>query len=108
MIAENEVVLTYLLQLMSERGILDKLAFKGGTCLRKMFTGSGGRFSTDLDFTRVEEHDHEDVILAMCAMTIKLFPEPTGKQGVTEGEGSNMTIKLLPGRVPHSRQGKDL
>ncbi|MCY4002157.1 MAG: nucleotidyl transferase AbiEii/AbiGii toxin family protein [Rhodospirillales bacterium] len=65
MIAENEIVLTYLLQLMAERDILEKLAFKGGTCLRKMFIGSGGRFSTDLDFTRIEEHDHEDVILAM-------------------------------------------
>ena len=65
MIAENEIVLTYLLQLMAEHGILDKLAFKGGTCLRKMFIGSGGRFSTDLDFTRIQEHDHEDVILAM-------------------------------------------
>ena len=65
MIAENEIVLTYLLQLMAECGILDKLAFKGGTCLRKMFIGTGGRFSTDLDFTRLNEHDHEDVILAM-------------------------------------------
>jgi predicted nucleotidyltransferase component of viral defense system len=51
MIAEKEVVLTFLLQLLSERGLLDRLAFKGGTCLRKMFTGSQGRFSTDLDFT---------------------------------------------------------
>jgi len=65
MIAEKEVVLTFLLQLLSERGILDKLAFKGGTCLRKMFIGSQGRFSTDLDFTGVEEHDHEDIILEM-------------------------------------------
>jgi hypothetical protein len=65
MIAEKEVVLTFLLQLLSERGILDRLAFKGGTCLRKMFLGNQGRFSTDLDFTGVEEHDHEDVILAM-------------------------------------------
>ena len=72
MIAENEIVLTYLLQLMAERGILDMLAFKGGTCLRKMFIGSGGRFSTDLDFTRVEEHDHEDVILAM----MEAFEQP--------------------------------
>jgi hypothetical protein len=24
-----------------------------------------GRFSTDLDFTGLEEHDHEDIILAM-------------------------------------------
>jgi len=33
MIAEAEVVLTYLLEVMAEHGILDKLAFKGGTCL---------------------------------------------------------------------------
>lgn len=65
MIAEIEVVLTYMLQLMAEHGILERLAFKGGTCLRKMFIGSGGRFSTDLDFTGIEEHDHEDVILAI-------------------------------------------
>ena len=65
MIAEKEVVLTFLLQLLSERGILGKLAFKGGTCLRKMFVGSQGRFSTDLDFTGIEEHDHEEIILDM-------------------------------------------
>jgi predicted nucleotidyltransferase component of viral defense system len=65
MIAEKEVVLTFLLQLLSERGILDRLAFKGGTCLRKMFVGSQGRFSTDLDFTGTEDHDHEEIILNM-------------------------------------------
>jgi len=65
MIAEKEVVLTFLLQLLSERGLLDRLAFKGGTCLRKMFVGNQGRFSTDLDFTGTEDHNHEDVILAM-------------------------------------------
>jgi predicted nucleotidyltransferase component of viral defense system len=65
MIAEKEVVLTFLLQLLSERGILNRLAFKGGTCLRKIFIGSQGRFSTDLDFTGIEEHDHEDIILEM-------------------------------------------
>jgi hypothetical protein len=67
MTAEKEVVLTFLLQLLSERGILDRLAFKGGTCLRKMFIGAHGRFSTDLDFTGIEEHDHEEVILDMMA-----------------------------------------
>ena len=65
MIAEKEVVLTFLLQLLSERHLLDRLAFKGGTCLRKMFTGSQGRFSTDLDFTGIVAHDHEDVVLEM-------------------------------------------
>jgi len=73
MIAEKEIVLTFLLQLLSERGILDRLAFKGGTCLRKLFLGSQGRFSTDLDFTAFEEHDHEDVILAMMGAFEKEF-----------------------------------
>ena len=72
MIAEKEVVLTFLLQLLSERGILDRLAFKGGTCLRKMFIDAQGRFSTDLDFTGTEEHDHEDVILDM----MEAFDQP--------------------------------
>jgi len=72
MIAEKEVVLTFLLQLLSERGILDKLAFKGGTCLRKMYIGSHGRFSTDLDFTGIEEHDHEEIILEM----MQAFDQP--------------------------------
>lgn len=67
MIAEKEVVLTFLLQLLCERGLLDRMAFKGGTCLRKMFIGSQGRLSTDLDFTGIEEHNHEDVILEMMA-----------------------------------------
>jgi predicted nucleotidyltransferase component of viral defense system len=65
MIAEKEIVLTFLLQLLSERGMLDRFAFKGGTCLRKMVIGSQGRFSTDLDFTALEEHDHETIILDM-------------------------------------------
>jgi predicted nucleotidyltransferase component of viral defense system len=30
-----------------------------------MFLGSQGRFSTDLDFTGIEEHDHEEIILDM-------------------------------------------
>ncbi|TMI99594.1 MAG: nucleotidyl transferase AbiEii/AbiGii toxin family protein [Alphaproteobacteria bacterium] len=72
MIAEKEIVLTFLLQLLAERGPLKRLAFKGGTCLRKIFIGSQGRFSTDLDFTGTEEHDHEDVILDMMGA----FAEP--------------------------------
>lgn len=36
MIAEKEVVLTFLLQLLKERKVLDRFAFKGGICLRKM------------------------------------------------------------------------
>ena len=49
-VAERDVVLTYTLKILSQN-ILEKLAFKGGTCLKKMYFGSGGRFSMDLDFT---------------------------------------------------------
>lgn len=48
---EIEVILTYLLQLFHERHLVDHLAFKGGTMLRKMVFGARGRLSTDLDFT---------------------------------------------------------
>src|ERR1700722_18681261 len=72
MIAEKEVVLTFMLQLLLERGLLDRFAFKGGTCLCKMVIGSQGRFSTDLDFTALEEHDHETVILDM----MEAFDQP--------------------------------
>jgi len=84
MIAEKEVVLTCLLQLFSERGILDRLAFKGGTCLRKMHFGNQGRFSTDLDFTGLEEHDHEDVILEM----MDAFEQPFHDLRFTIPDGS--------------------
>jgi predicted nucleotidyltransferase component of viral defense system len=48
LVAEREVVLTYALGLLREAHALDHLAFKGGTCLRKIVFGSIGRFSEDL------------------------------------------------------------
>jgi len=49
-VAERDVVLTYVLKVLSE-DVLKSLAFKGGTCLKKMHFGGSGRFSMDLDFT---------------------------------------------------------
>jgi len=49
-VAERDVVLTYVLRILSDE-ILPKLAFKGGTCLKKVYFGNTGRFSMDLDFT---------------------------------------------------------
>jgi hypothetical protein len=57
LVAEREVVLTYALGLLRETGALDHLAFKGGTCLRKIVFGSTGRFSEDLDFTLRTDDD---------------------------------------------------
>jgi len=49
-VAERDIVLTYVLRILSD-SILSQLAFKGGTCLKKMHFGKTGRFSLDLDFT---------------------------------------------------------
>lgn len=49
-VAERDVVLTYVLRILS-KSVLPKLAFKGGTCLKKVYFGNTGRFSMDLDFT---------------------------------------------------------
>ena len=38
------------------------LAFKGGTCLRKLIFGSSGRFSEDLDFTLDSDRPDDDVL----------------------------------------------
>ena len=50
-IAEQEIVLLFALHLLFERGLLERLVFKGGTYLRMMVTGDVGRLSEDLDFT---------------------------------------------------------
>jgi len=50
-IAEREIVLTYVLRILADKGLLAQLAFKGGTAIRKLILGGQGRFSLDLDFT---------------------------------------------------------
>jgi predicted nucleotidyltransferase component of viral defense system len=76
---------------LRERSILDAMAFKGGTCLRKMFLGSQGRFSTDLDFTGIAEHDHEDIILEMM--------------GAFEGEFHGIQFEVTDNRYYESQDG---
>jgi len=48
--AERDIILTYVLRILSDN-VLQQLAFKGGTCLKKIYFGKTGRFSMDLDFT---------------------------------------------------------
>ena len=57
-IAERDIVLTYVLHILSA-SILPQLAFKGGTCLKKTYFGKTGRFSKDLDFTSLNVNIEE-------------------------------------------------
>lgn len=47
---------------LDDAGVMDYLAFKGGTCLRKSMFGSAGRFSEDLDFTLDTDRPDDDVL----------------------------------------------
>jgi predicted nucleotidyltransferase component of viral defense system len=51
LVAERDVVLTYVLRVLEQQRLLHDLAFKGGTCMKKVYFGKTGRFSMDLDFT---------------------------------------------------------
>ena len=62
LVAERDVVLTYALRALLDAGVMDHLAFKGGTCLRKLVFGSAGRFSEDLDFTLDTDRPDDDVL----------------------------------------------
>lgn len=62
---EIDVILTHLLELLSERRLTQHLAFKGGTMLRKMVFGPRGRISTDLDFTCRTEIPVDDLTLML-------------------------------------------
>ena len=62
-ITEREIVLTYVLRILADQGLLQHLAFKGGTAIRKLYLGNLGRFSLDLDFTAIGEVDSEELIL---------------------------------------------
>lgn len=62
LVAERDVVLTYALHALYEAGVMDQLAFKGGTCLRKLVFGSSGRFSEDLDFTLDTDRPVDDAL----------------------------------------------
>lgn len=63
LVAERDVVLTYALRALLDAGVMDHLAFKGGTCLRKLIFGSAGRFSEDLDFTLDTDLSGDDVLM---------------------------------------------
>jgi predicted nucleotidyltransferase component of viral defense system len=65
LVAERDVVLTYALRALLDAGVMNHLAFKGGTCLRNLNFGSAGRFSEDLDFTLATQEEADDVLIQL-------------------------------------------
>ncbi len=59
-IAEREIVLAYVLNILSDGGLLNRLAFKGGTALKKIYEPDY-RFSEDLDFTLLDDISNQEL-----------------------------------------------
>lgn len=59
-----------LLRYLHEQGVLNLVAFKGGTALRKVYAGAGGRFSTDLDFSVAALDDDPSSIIELLVGAI--------------------------------------
>ncbi len=72
LVAERDVILTYVLKIFHDNDFLKILAFKGGTALRKVHVGDISRFSEDLDFTGINFPDHLDFLERLN----KIFAEP--------------------------------
>lgn len=76
-----------LLRHLDADGVLGGLAFKGGTALRKLYAGTAGRFSLDLDFSLAQiDGDPDDVLTHLIAAIDGLAVGPF-TYGVTERRG---------------------
>jgi predicted nucleotidyltransferase component of viral defense system len=66
-----------LLRHLYDQGVLDALAFKGGTALRKLYAGNAGRFSLDLDFSSIAVGvDPDDALTELIAAVDGIQIEP--------------------------------
>jgi predicted nucleotidyltransferase component of viral defense system len=85
--AITDIAQDLLLRHLHEEGVLEPLAFKGGTALRKLYAGNAGRFSLDLDFSSTSIGETpEDALTNLIAAVDRLQVGPFA-YGVTERRG---------------------
>jgi predicted nucleotidyltransferase component of viral defense system len=76
-----------LLRELHLRGVLDRLVFKGGTSLRKLYAGNQGRFSLDLDFSVASPSDDPDTVVLDLVSEIDATAVGPFAYGVMERRG---------------------
>lgn len=70
-VALLDIAQDFLLTYLHREGLFDGLlVFKGGTALRKLFAGSAGRFSTDMDFALADLNGDRDKAAELAADAI--------------------------------------
>jgi len=89
-----------LLRDLHASGVLEHLAFKGGTALRKLFAGKAGRFSTDLDFSIRSIEEDKGAVLDLLVDAIAAAECGPFRYGIFRRRGkSHVTIESELGRV---------
>lgn len=72
---EQDLLLTILLhEIYSEPKLADRLAFRGGTCLNKLFWNKPTRYSEDLDFVQIQGEKIGPLVSALREKLDPLFP----------------------------------
>jgi predicted nucleotidyltransferase component of viral defense system len=71
-IIEKDYVLSWLLIAIAESGLRGRMAFKGGTALKKIYFPEY-RFSEDLDFTLIGTLSHDDLVVSLEALLPSLL-----------------------------------
>jgi predicted nucleotidyltransferase component of viral defense system len=79
----QDILLTHL----AGQGMFDLLVFKGGTALRKVYAGTAGRFSTDLDFSLAGMSDDRESVTALLVDAIDGYKTDDFSYRVTEQRG---------------------
>lgn len=82
-----DVAQDLLLRAMADAGVLELVAFKGGTALRKVVAGASGRFSTDLDFSVANLKDNPQEVLALALEKIDGLTIGPFRYGIQERRG---------------------
>jgi predicted nucleotidyltransferase component of viral defense system len=102
-----DVAQDLLLRHLHEVGILDELVFKGGTALRKLYAGTAGRFSLDLDFSAYAiGADPDDVLIKLVGIVDGLSIGPF-TYGASERRGKwSLTFAHPFGASEQSLQSK--
>jgi len=72
-VAEKDIILTYVIEILKRQNLLKRMIFKGGACLRKCYLGSETRFSLDLDFNIIGNKGPDDIILEIESIFNKTY-----------------------------------
>jgi len=107
--AITDIAQDLLLRHLNNTSVLETLAFKGGTALRKLYAGSAGRFSLDLDFAFTIIGDTpDDALTELIAAIDGLRIGPFG-YGVIERRGKwTLTYAHPFGGAPSLQSKLDL